>query len=154
MLPAFTTRTRTVTLIQSKGGDDLDDADINEGFGDDMVVADDRDVQVSLGMSSAWLTLDNLLANFVDPINADRGSLVSLFSETSRMANQQRMELSWRWSWCSTEQQQIMDKIRSLKEAKEAANPEDANKADGEESTVEGRSKRQSLRCQHLQQKQ
>ena len=30
-----------------------------------------------------------------------------------------------------------MDKIRSLKEAKEAANPEDANKADGEESTVE-----------------
>ena len=47
-----------------------------------MVVADDRDVQVSLGMSSAWLTLDNLLANFVDPINADREVLVSLFSET------------------------------------------------------------------------
>ena len=106
---------------RTQGGDDLVGVDLNDGVDDDMVVADDRDVQVSLGMSNAWLTLDNLLANFVDPINADRGSLVSLFSETTRLANQQSMEQTWQWSWCTTEQQETMDRIRDARAAKKAA---------------------------------
>lgn len=88
---------------------------------DDMVVADDRDVQVSLGMSQAWLTLDNILANFVDPINADRGSMISLYSETSRLKHQQIMEQSWNWAWCTTQQQQTMEKIRDMKAASTGA---------------------------------
>ena len=69
-----------------------------------VVVADDRDVQVSIGVAAgaAWLTLDCVIAAFVDPLTAEKGHMVSVATPLVSMGERACWERRWQWEWITT----------------------------------------------------
>ena len=69
-----------------------------------VVVADDRDVQVSIGVAAgaAWLTLDCVIAAFVDPLTAEKGHMVSVATPLVSMGERACWERRWQWEWVTT----------------------------------------------------
>ena len=108
--------------MSTRGGDDAEsNEDLHDGVEEEVVVADDRDVEITVGMGTSWLTLDLLIAAFVDPFTAEKGIM-------SRVRMDSLEGMRWRWTWLEDQEK--------LSEGGEGENGE-SGEAEAEESAEE-----------------
>ena len=88
-------------IMSTRGGDDAEsNEDLHDGVEEEVVVADDRDVEITVGMGTSWLTLDLLIAAFVDPFTAEKGIMSRVRMDSLEgMTMDVIQEKRWRWAW-------------------------------------------------------
>ena len=104
-------------VVGTRGGDDgATHDDLHDGVDEEVVVADDRDIAVSVGSvwsgerNQAWLTLDCVIASFADPLTAEKGHMVLMSTPLVSMPYTSTFEKRWKWSWKKEMKKQAEEK--------------------------------------------
>jgi hypothetical protein len=108
-------------VVGTRGGDDGADHDeLHEGVDDEVVVADDRDVEVTIcANKTAWLTLDCVIAAFVDPLTAEKGHMISMSTPLVNYSNTVTWERKWNWYWDEQKKEkenEVSDEVDTITE--------------------------------------
>ena len=93
-------------------------------------------VQVTVGSlwgTTAWLTLDCVIAAFVDPLTAEKGHMVSITTPLVTLPNTVTWERRWNWEWVTTRAEEAAQAAQAAKAAAQAA-AVDGAEGSGEES--------------------